>query len=368
MKQVGEIVGFGDIPKSLRDKANERGYMARELVQCTLPHKDPGDVEAFTRRDGHLVFGIRAGYDHTQKKRLGLPYGSIPRLLLLWITSEAVRTRDPRLELGNTLSQFLRDVGLDPGTGRGKRGDAKRLKEQMLRLLNAEISFIYESEQTTRVGTAEVDMKVAPTRCLWWDFKQPEQTMLFDSYVILGREFFEAVIANPVPVDVAMAGRLKRSPLALDLFIWVTYRLYRMKEGAEITISYRDLQTQFGAEYGRLRDFKTALKDALQKIAIEYTAIRYDLTDRGLVLHGVAKEALPVREKLNTRLLSNRTQRDPFDLSAADLFKAADHAKGWDIRIMRQEWQQWCKEQGITPEKPLGHFISFLKTHKKRNG
>jgi hypothetical protein len=297
-----------------------------------------------------------------------LPYGSIPRLLLLWITSEAVRTRNPRLELGNTLSQFLRDVGLDPGTGRGKRGDAKRLKEQMLRLMNAEISFLYAAEHTTRAGTPEVDMKVAPTRCLWWDFKEPDQAMLFDSYVILGREFFEAVIANPVPVDVAMAGRLKRSPLALDLFIWATYRLFRMKEGEFVTISYRDLQTQFGAEYGRIRDFKTALKEALQKISGEYPAIRYDFTERGFVLHGLAKDALPVREKLNTRLLSSRTPKDAFDLSGADLIKAATHAKGLDIRFMRQKWQQWCKEQGITPESPLGHFIDFLQTHKKRNG
>jgi len=39
--------------------AAERAFMARQLVQCTLPHTNPGDVEQWTRRSGNLVLGIR---------------------------------------------------------------------------------------------------------------------------------------------------------------------------------------------------------------------------------------------------------------------------------------------------------------------
>ena len=369
MRKLGEVASTDDLmPKPIGDEAVKRGYMARELVQCTLPHSDPKDLEAFTRQDGNLTLGIRAGYDHSKKRRMGLPYGSIPRLLLLWMTSEAVRTNNARLELGNHLNDFLRDVGLDPNTGGGKRGDAKRLKDQMLRLFRAEISFEYSEGTQSKGGEAWLDMKVAPKGVLWWDFEQPEERLLFDSYIVLGEDFFKAITTNPVPIDLNTAGKLKRSPLALDLFVWTTYRLFRMTEKQSVTVSYNDLKEQFGAEYGRTRDFKTALRDALEKVAAEWPAIRYDLSPRGLVLHGIPKSALPIKEKLNNRLLNRQSSGGPFDLTGADLLKAAEYAPGWDVRAMRREWEAWCKTEGITPKSPVAHFITFLKTHKKRNG
>jgi hypothetical protein len=366
MKHVGEVLP--GLPKPIEREAAKRGYMARELVQCTLPHSDPKELEAFTRQDGNLVLGIRAGYDHAKRKRIGLPYGSIPRLLLLWMTSEAVRTQNSRLELGNHLNEFLREVGLDPKTGGGKRSDAKRLKEQMHRLFRAEMSFQYLEGSQAQGAEAWLDMKVAPKGVLWWDFEQPEERLLFDSYIVLGDEFFKAITSNPVPIDLRTAGKLKRSPLALDLFVWTTYRLFRMKEGQRITISYADLRDQFGASYSRMDNFKSALTDALVMVQREWPSLRYELHSRGLILEGLPKSALPIKEKNTHRLLTQRTGTGPFDLSTSDLMKAAEHAQGWDVRAMRREWVEWCQGQGLTPEKPLAHFISFLKTHKKRNG
>jgi hypothetical protein len=371
MKRLGEIAtpaANTAIPQPIQEETARRGYMARELVQCTLPHSDPGDVEAYSRRDGNFVFGIRSGYDHRAQKRVGLPYGSIPRLLLLWITSQAVSSPTaPRLELGNVLNEFLRDVGLDPRTGGGKRSDVKRLKEQMVRLFMAEISFVYTEGTATQGGQAWLDMKVAPKGCLWWDFKQPEEAQLFDSYIILGDDFYKAITANPVPIDLRIAGALKRSPLALDLFVWTTYRLFRMKDKEAITISYHDLQNQFGAEYGRDRDFKTALRDGLDKVAKEWPALPCELTPRGLVLHGIPKKDLPIQAKANHPLLNRKRSSDPFELSTADLIRAGEYAHGLDVRVMRREWASWCQESGIVPETPIAHFITFLKRHHERN-
>lgn len=355
------------LPEPIEQETAKRGYMAREIVQCTLPHSDPKDVEAFVRRDGNLTLCIRSGYDSKTQRRLGVPYGSTPRLLLLWMISEAV-ARGPRLELGNHLNTFLREVGLDPNTGGGKRGDAKRLKEQMMRLFRAEISFEYSNVSPTDEMAAWVDMKVAPRGVLWWDFDQPDERLLFESYIVLSDEFYKAVTSNPVPVNLTIAGKLKRSPLALDLFVWTTYRLFRMREGEQITISYADLKKQFGANYSRPDNFRAAIRDALAMVQAEWEPLQYDLTKRGLVLTGLPKSALPVQEKVSGRLLSQRLKNGVFDLSTADLLNAAEHAPGWDVRALRREWEKWCTSQGITPDNPLAHFVSFLKTHKKRNG
>jgi hypothetical protein len=151
------------------------------------------------------------------------PYGTIPRLLLFWITSEAVKTKNRRLELGNSLTKFMRELGLNPDNGRGKRSDARRLRDQMERLFRARISF----DQSTPGKKAWVDMQVAPEGVLWWDEKQPDQTTLWDSWIQLDEKFFEAITAAPVPVDMRALKALKRSPLALDLYAWATYTAFQ---------------------------------------------------------------------------------------------------------------------------------------------
>jgi hypothetical protein len=59
--------------------------------------------------------------------KIGLPYGSIPRLLLAWVTTEAVKTKSRELELGDSMSAFMAELGLKP-TG-GANGSITRLKE-----------------------------------------------------------------------------------------------------------------------------------------------------------------------------------------------------------------------------------------------
>ena len=210
-----------------RPSEQDAAYMARELVQCTLPHKDPGNVPLWKRTNGNLTLAIQPGMDVRTGETYGYPYGTIPRLLLFWITTEAIRTRSPRLELGSTLSEFMHELGLSPYTGRGKRGDATRLREQMQRLFQARISFHRHTEAQGRQGHSWLNMEVAPRGELWWDIKNPDQTALWGSWIKLGEDFYQAITAAPVPVDLRALRALKRSPLALDLYAWLTHEAYR---------------------------------------------------------------------------------------------------------------------------------------------
>jgi hypothetical protein len=202
-------------------------YMARELVQITLPHRNPGDVPAWSRTNGNLTMTVRPGWDHEKRKSFGYPYGSIPRLLLFWLTAEAVQKRSRYIELGRSLSDFMFQLGLSPATGRGPRGDARRLREQMQRLFRATISFDRTATQGARAGNTWLDMQVAPRGEFWWSVRDPAQAALWGSWIELGEKFFEAITAAPVPLDMRALKALKRSPLALDLYAWLTYEAYR---------------------------------------------------------------------------------------------------------------------------------------------
>jgi hypothetical protein len=346
----------------------QRGYLTTELVQCTLPHSDPGKTHAYVRKNGRFRLTVQSGLDENAEP-IGLPYGSLSRLLLIWIITEAVRTQSQTLYLNNTLNAWLRAVGCDPNTGRGKRGDFKRLCRQMERLFRARFSFTYEAGNEESGRKAWIDMQVAPEAQLWWDFKNPEQGSIFESYIRLGEQFFKAVIDSPVPFDVNMLRKLKRSPLAIDLYTWSIWRVWRMKPNEQITVSYPALTEQFGAEYGRERDFIIHLRKTLVKVKEVWPLFPVELTERGLVLNGIPKEQLPIQPEFKAhRYLKRKYSDDPFELTTEELIRAEKFAPGWDVRALRKDWAAWCKQKSILPERPAAHFYDFLKEHAKRNG
>jgi hypothetical protein len=266
-----------------RPSDDDAAYIARELVQCTLPHSNPGNIEAWTRRNGNLTLTIQPGWDGRRGRSIGYPFGIIPRLVLFWLTTEAVKTKNRRLELGNSLAGFMHELGLDPNRG-GVRSDARRLRDQMERLFRSRISF--ERTLTRAVkgkggsikqqqGQAWLDMQVAPNGELWWDEKDPEQPALWGSWIQLGEDFYRAITAAPVPVDIRALRALKRSPLALDLYAWLSHESYRAhKSGQGRFVAWSCLMEQLGAEYREARNFQTKAREALRKVAAVYPDLK----------------------------------------------------------------------------------------------
>lgn len=266
----------GDI--RLDPDKTESAFMARQLVQATLPHKNPGDVPAWSRKNGALTLTIRPGWDEKKRKQIGYPYGTIPRLLLFWITTEAIRTKNPRIELGNNLAQFMETLGLNPRGG-GKRSDVKRLQNQMVRLFQSSISF----NQSIGGRTTWLNMHVAPKGMLWWDEKKPNQATLFENWIQLGEDFFNAITSAPVPLDMRALKALKRSPLSLDLYVWATYTAYQtQKTGQSRSLSWEILHEQFGAEYSDVKNFSKKAWMALLKIRAVYPELNIERVRGGV--------------------------------------------------------------------------------------
>ena len=68
----------------------DRGFMARLLALCSLPRTNPGNRLRYVRRNGPYKLGMTAGIDSK------LPFGNLPRLILAWVCTEAVRTAAAR--------------------------------------------------------------------------------------------------------------------------------------------------------------------------------------------------------------------------------------------------------------------------------
>ncbi len=281
----------------------ESAFMARQLVQATLPHKNPGNVPAWSRKNGDLTLTIRPGWDHKKQKTIGYPYGTIPRLLLFWVTTEAVRTRSRKLELGDSLSEFMKAIGLNYYNGGGKRGDIKRLQNQMERLLRANISLDIVKKDGKITGKRWIDMQVAPEGELWWNIKNPNQSSLFCSWIELSDKFYDAIVSAPVPVDMRILKALKRSPLALDLYAWATYAAYQtQKNQKERSVSWEWLHKQFGAEYGKIDEFARNSWNALIKVQAVYPELNIERI-RGGILVLPSKPSITIKPKKSQKNL-----------------------------------------------------------------
>jgi hypothetical protein len=259
-----------------RATPKDAAFITRQLVQATLPHKNPGNIPAWTRTNGNTTLAIQPGFNIKTGKSYGYPHGSIPRLLIYWMTTEALRTKNPRLELGTSLTGFMAELGLNPDNGSigAKRSDARRLRDQMDRLFNSIVSFHGDIEQDGRHGEARMNMTVARKSLFWWNPRQPEQGTLWGSYVELSQDFFAALCAAPVPVDMRALKALKRSPLALDLYAWLTYEAYRAhKARAPRFENWTQMHAHMGGDYKNPDDFRRKAKLALRKIKTVYPGL-----------------------------------------------------------------------------------------------
>lgn len=256
------------IEREEAQRAGALGYMARIMVQATLPHRNP-KTQVFQRHNGPFTLSLMSPE--------GVPFGRYPRLLLAWITTDAVRTKEPVLHLGDNLSGFMAQLGLTP-TG-GRWGTITRLRHQVQRLFSSTVTATLDGEEDGE--WAYVGVQVASKANLWWDPKNPEQLALYGSTVTLTQEFFEAITTRPVPIDMRALKAL-RSPMALDLYAWLTWRMSYLRKTTEIP--WPALALQFGSAYKRPRAFKEAVLHHLKTVLVLYPNARVAEGLSGLVL------------------------------------------------------------------------------------
>lgn len=292
-------------------RAGSVGFMTRAMVLATMPYRDPKQ-DLFVRQNGDFRLRIIAGHEG------GIPYGVYPRLLLSWITTEAMRTNSSEIELGDSLAAFLRNVLDIRGRGGGARGSGARVFEQMARTFGAVITASYSGSLASRgfqlrnvviaeeVNISPHDVKrfrnltaedppalEAPAGGALssddlWVPQARDEAGRWKSVVKLNQKFFAECIENPVPIDLRAFKALRGSAMAMDIYAWLTYRMAYTRKATR-PIPWEMLQMQFGTslpndDQGK-RDFKKAFIKNLKLVATVYPEAKVDVRDNGLVLY-----------------------------------------------------------------------------------
>ena len=278
LRQTNQLVAAQEADPAL-------GFMARLMTLCSLPRTNPGTRKEYVRRNGPFALFMNA------TAGANLPYGNLPRLLLAWMCTEAVRTQSPDLVLGRSLSEFMKKLGMAPaGAGR------TRLRNQMTRLFSAVVSLVYTDDG----GEVSMGSRVTSRAALWWDPKRPDEPALWESTVRLGAELFEEIINHPVPIEMRTLKALRRSPLGLDLYLWLTYRVFTLKE--PVRLSWKLLYQQFGANPDKandrfvVRDFRKKCLRELAKIKMAWPELNYS-TAKGVLILSPSKTLISAKQE-----------------------------------------------------------------------
>ena len=279
--QVNQLVSASEADPDL-------GFMARLLVLCSLPRTNPGNRHQYKRVNGPYKLIMSVSGDHK------LPYGNLPRLLLAWVCSEAVRTQSRVLILGSSFSKFMRALGMNSDSG-GSRGDLTRLRNQMKRLFGCTVSMIYEDEH----GEQFVSSLIAERGEFWWS--KPAESTLWESKIELGEKFFNEIIQHPVPLNMNALAALKRSTLGLDLYLWLVYRTFAVR--APLRLPWPLLYGQFGPHPSKannnvtVQNFRRKVLRELKKIKLAWPSLNYSTAKGVLILHPSIPAIAPVGQE-----------------------------------------------------------------------
>lgn len=277
-QQWGLIIAGDQIRQEPPDRLQ---FSHSVLCQVGIPRKHTPE-RRYERSNGNLSLLVEAGslWNGLWWIEQPLPYGAIPRLVLVHISTEAVKTRSRVIDMGDSMRRFLLELGIQP-TG-GARGGYTALRRQMQALAACRMTLgMTDGAKATTIDAKPIKRFDA------WIFNGHEdgaQRTLWPGELELSEDFYDTLTQHAVPLDYRALGALKHSALALDIYTWLAHRLPRVGNPMGSKVSWSNLKDQFGQDYGRSKDFKKSFRHALKQVETVYLDARLRDAPGGLVL------------------------------------------------------------------------------------
>lgn len=260
------------------------------LAVCGLPYsRQPLDVREYERRQGRMSLVVEAGKlrnpENGERIPQPLPFGPKSRLLLMHLCSEAIRQKSATVEIADSLTGFIRDMGF-PVTG-GRKGTLNAFKEQINALAACKLSVGMWD------GAHAVEYQGMPfSRIDVWLPTSPDQLMLWPSTLTFSLDFYTTLAKHALPIRAEAVRAFAGSARKLDMYFWFNYRLHRLRQPT--TLSWDALASQFGGDYARQRDFKRGFADDLRDVLDVLPKLPVKLSEAGMELVPAGPEVLSV--------------------------------------------------------------------------
>jgi hypothetical protein len=259
---------------SLLDKI-ELGFFYKYFAHSFLPYRRINE-RFYEKRSMNCTVTLVTSYEE------GLPYGVIPRLLMIWITTEAIRKKSKFIGLPRNMAGFIEELGLRKNGG--ARGDITRVREQFSRLIHMAFSLKSNNSDVYQV----VNVFPIERANLWWD-QHVKENVILRANIELSEAFFAHIISASIPINMDVVRHLTDSCMAVDIYLWLCLKFAHLKN--KVFIPWGAIKEQFGGEYVEgakgLSNFKAEFLKQLQKVITHYPEAKIWEADdkKGLLIY-----------------------------------------------------------------------------------
>ena len=273
----------------LAEEESRLGITHAGFAMTSLPHKRISDPY-WKRQGNRTTLLVESGRDR-QGELIGVPYGSLARLILLYLQTEAVRTGNPEVELGRSMKAWMTRMSLSAG---GKT--YQLVGEQARRISGCRLTFF------TDLTTAELRSNGAfvQSSISLAGLADEHQPTLWQDRVRLDDGFWRSLKEHPVPVREEALKAIGTRSFAIDVYIWLAYRLHALTRPTPVT--WAAVHAQFGAGFRLIRQLKPTFLEALQMALAVYPEAKVRIEENGLLLHP-SPPAIPRAEAKRLQLL-----------------------------------------------------------------
>ncbi|WP_454887237.1 replication protein RepA, partial [Sphingomonas oryzagri] len=373
-------------------------FLHSALCAMSLPLRCPkDDTKPIMRVDGRYALAINPkpilSIENGQPvmRSLGIPYGAYPRMVLIYLLSEAVRTNSRDVFLGNSFAAWMRRLGYEK-LSYGIRGTGTQLKLQIEKLLACEWQIRWDDEpvEGEDAGYAFKEVKLANEHA-----GLRAKDGAFQREIRLSEAFYSHLREHAVPLNERALAEIKTKPTALDLYTYLAYRLPRIDSDRTQTITWRQLSKHVANECATMGKFRQQIRQTWQKtVSLVYPQADVDFDDEQVIK--LRASAAPIERRLvgaHLGIVNNTRKRNkaalPFSAPSKEpeakitfpasirytaeweSFRTTAHAKsgGADLDILVTEFRRWGRIQA-GDRKPktewLRIFDRFCETYAER--
>jgi hypothetical protein len=278
----------------LTEESQAIGITYAGFCLTSLPHRRLPDEQVWRRASRRLTLMIEPGRLPQGDRLYGVPYGSRARLILLYLQTAATKTNSPEIELGRSMRDWMGRMGVSLG---GK--SYHDVREQANRISACRLTFSWEEGSDISFIRDSVVAGGLQSFETVEDERSGERTI---RSVRLSASFYEQLRKHPVPIWEPALSYIANQSMAIDVYIWLSYRLHCL--GQPTPISWAALHGQFGAGFKHLPQFKVHFRQAVSTACAVYPDARVDIQKSGLVGFRVLHPSRPPVPGRNVTALS----------------------------------------------------------------
>lgn len=265
-------------------------FLHKGFCVAGLPLRRPKNTMAeWSRQDGRFALTVepaRFTLPDGEKIQIGVPFGPKARLLAMWLATEARDHRrasgDRWMEMGR-ITEWLQAVGL-PVTG-GSRGSIGPTKDQLVRLAFSVFTMILKGDNADTLFKREALIEAGAFReddlQLWKANRYG--AMRWPEGLMLSHNAHERFTQHSIPIPTVRLRQVAHNAMAIDILVYLCYRLPLIPTRSTELLTWRDLMAQFGSSEFASR-FKQAFSESIKRTIDAYPEANVEITGEGLLL------------------------------------------------------------------------------------